>query len=63
MRDCHLGTATVNFIWLSVPSYRSYGIPHGVVYTYPVTCATRDYTIVKVLTVAELYRNLMDATD
>src|SRR5690349_4127585 len=63
MRDWHLGTAADNFISMSVPSDGSYGIPEGVVYSYPVTCANGDYKIVQGLTVDEFSRKRMDATD
>ena len=63
MRDWHLGTAADNFISMAVPSDGSYGIPEGVVYSYPVTCANGDYKIVQGLTVDEFSRKRMDATD
>ena len=48
---------------MSVPADGSYGIPEGVVYSYPVTCANGDYTIVQGLTVDEFSRTRMEATD
>jgi malate dehydrogenase len=63
MRDWHLGTTEGNFISMAVPSDGSYGIPEGVVYSYPVTCANGDYKIVQGLNVDEFSRKRMDATD
>jgi malate dehydrogenase len=63
MRDWHLGTAAGNFISMAVPADGSYGIPEGVVYSYPVTCSGGDYRIVQGLSVDEFSRNRMDATD
>jgi malate dehydrogenase len=63
MRDWHLGTAADNFISMSVPSDGSYGIPEGVVYSYPVTTSNGDYQIVQGLNIDEFSRKRMDATD
>jgi malate dehydrogenase len=45
-----------------VPSDGSYGIPAGVIYGYPVTCANGDYQIVQGLAVNDFSRGKMDAT-
>jgi malate dehydrogenase len=46
-----------------VPSDGSYGIPEGVVYSYPVTTANGSYSIVQGLPISEFSRARMAATD
>ena len=38
VHDWMLGTAAGNWVSMGVPSDGSYGIPEGIVYSYPVTC-------------------------
>jgi malate dehydrogenase len=47
---------------MAVPSDGSYGIPAGVIYSYPVTCQNGQYAIVQGLTIDEFSRSRMQAT-
>jgi malate dehydrogenase len=63
MRDWTLGTAEGDWVSMGVPSDGSYGIPEGVVYSYPCTCRGGRYEIVQGLAVDEFSRQRMQATD
>ena len=56
------GTREGDWVSMAVPSDGSYGIPEGVVYSYPVTLAGGEYRIVPGLAVDEFSRKRMDAT-
>ena len=56
------GTAAGDWVSMSIPSDGSYGIPEGVVYSYPVTCANGRYAIVQGLAIDEFSRARMDTT-
>jgi malate dehydrogenase len=62
IRTWMLGTADGDWVSMAVPSDGSYGIPAGVIYSYPVTCKGGDYTIVQGLPVDEFSRAKMTAT-
>jgi len=62
MHDWANGT-NGNVISMAVPADGSYGIEEGIVYSYPVTCADGDYTIVQGLEINEFSRARMDATE
>ena len=62
MRDWVQGTAPEDWVSMAVPSDGSYGIPDGVIYSYPVTCQGGGYRIVQGLAVDEFSRAKMDAT-
>ncbi len=62
IRDWVLGTPAGDWVSMAVPSDGSYGIPEGVVYSYPVTCAAGEYRIVAGLGVDEFSRDKMTAT-
>jgi malate dehydrogenase len=47
---------------MGVPSDGSYGIPEGIVYSYPVTCKSGEYSIVQGLDVHDFSREKMQAT-
>ena len=61
MRDWNLGT---NGAWVTmgVVSDGSYGIPEGMIYGMPCTCANGMWEIVKGLAIDEFSRQKMDAT-
>ena len=61
MRDWALGT-NGKWVTMGVPSDGSYGIPEGVIYGVPVTCAGGEYTRVEGLPVDEFSRAAMDKT-
>jgi malate dehydrogenase len=56
------GTANGDWVSMAVPADGSYGIPEGVIYSYPVTVTNGDYRIVPGLSVDEFSRKRMDAT-
>ena len=47
MRDWVRGSAAGDWVSMAVPSDGSYGIPEGVVYSYPCVCKGGDYEIVQ----------------
>ncbi|MEC9374874.1 MAG: malate dehydrogenase [Pseudomonadota bacterium] len=62
MREWILGTPEGEYISMAVPSDGSYGIPEGIIYSYPVMCSNGKYTIVQDLEISEFSRKLMDKT-
>ncbi|MDE2137017.1 MAG: malate dehydrogenase [Gammaproteobacteria bacterium] len=56
------GTAKDDWVSMAVPSDGSYGIPAGVIYSYPVTVTNGDYRIVPGLAIDDFSRQRMDAT-
>jgi malate dehydrogenase len=56
------GTPAGDWVSMAVASDGSYGIPEGVVYSYPVVCRNGDYEIVQGLAVDEFSRKRMQAT-
>jgi len=56
------GTAEGDWVSMAVPSDGSYGIPSGVIYSYPVTTKNGEYQIVQGLSVDAFSRARMDAT-
>jgi malate dehydrogenase len=61
IRDWVLGT-NGKWVTMGIPSDGSYGIPDGVMYGVPVTCADGKYTRVAGLEIDEFSRSKMDAT-
>jgi malate dehydrogenase len=57
-----LGSRDGDWVSMAIPSDGSYGIPEGVVYSYPVTCKGGRYSIVKGLDINEFSREKMQAT-
>ena len=47
---------------MAIPSDGSYGIPEGLIYSFPVTCKNGEYEIVQGLEVSDFSRERMDAT-
>ncbi|HCT41651.1 MAG TPA: malate dehydrogenase [Moraxellaceae bacterium] len=61
MRDWALGT-NGEWVTMGIPSDGSYGIPEGIMYGVPVTCANGEYTRVEGLEVDSFSRERMDFT-
>ncbi|WP_148571194.1 malate dehydrogenase [Nocardioides caldifontis] len=61
-RDWLRGTPENDWVSMAVVSDGSYGVPEGLVYSFPVTTSGGDWTIVKGLAVNEFSRQRMDAT-
>jgi malate dehydrogenase len=62
VHDWMLGSRDGDWVSMGVPSDGSYGIPEGVIYSYPVTCQGGKYTIVQGLEIGEFSRQKMQAT-
>jgi malate dehydrogenase len=56
------GTEEGNWVSMAVPADGSYGIPAGVIYSYPVTVRNGDYQIVPGLSIDEFSRQRLDAS-
>jgi malate dehydrogenase len=63
VRDWALGTNGDDWVSMAVASDGSYGIPEGVVYSYPVRCTRGEYRIVQGLAIDEFARGKLAATD
>ncbi|MEY4356788.1 MAG: hypothetical protein RL469_114 [Pseudomonadota bacterium] len=62
VRDWFRGSANGDWVSMGIPSDGSYGIPEGVIYSYPVVCRNGHYEIVQGLAIDEFSRARMDAT-
>ena len=62
MRDWVYGTPEGDWVSMAVPSDGSYGIPEGLVFSYPVTISGGDYQIVQGLELDDFSRQKMAAT-
>lgn len=62
IRNWVLGTPEGTWVSMGVISDGSYGIPEGVIYSFPVTCADGEWKIVQGLEIDANSRAKMDAT-
>ncbi len=62
MHDWALGTADGDWVSMSVYSDGSYGVPEGLVSSFPATCAGGDFAIVQGLEMGDFSRQRIDAT-
>ena len=62
MRDWVMGTDDDNWVSMGVPSDGSYGIPKGIIFSFPVTCKGGDYQIVQGLGFDEFGQSKMHVT-
>ena len=62
IRDWFRGSTQGDWVSMGIPSDGSYGIPEGVIYSYPVVCRGGHYDIVQGLAIDEGSRKRMDAT-
>ena len=62
VRDWFRGSAQGDWVSMGIPSDGSYGIPEGVIYSYPVVCRNGHYEIVQGLSIDAFSRARMDAT-
>ncbi|WP_067723516.1 malate dehydrogenase [Nocardia yamanashiensis] len=60
IHDWVLGTAPGDWVSMAVPSDGSYGVPEGIISSFPVTCANGEYTIVPELEIDEFSRARID---
>ncbi|MEV0338724.1 malate dehydrogenase [Nocardia sp. NPDC050713] len=62
IHDWVLGTPAGDWTSMAVPSDGSYGVPEGLISSFPVTCADGGYTIVPDLSLDEFSRARLTAT-
>ncbi|APA99592.1 malate dehydrogenase [Nocardia seriolae] len=60
IHDWVLGTAPGDWTSMAVPSDGSYGVPEGLISSFPVTCAGGEYTIVPDLEIDDFARGRID---
>jgi malate dehydrogenase len=62
IRDWVQGTPAGDWVSMSVPSDGSYGVPEGLISSFPCTCANGDYSIVQGLDIDTFSRARIDAS-
>jgi malate dehydrogenase len=62
VHDWVLGTSTGDWVSMSVPSDGSYGVPEGIISSFPCTTRDGDYAIVGGLEIDEFSRARIDAS-
>jgi len=62
VRDWLLGTPPDDWVSMAVPSDGSYGVPEGLISSFPMTCAAASYEIVGDLAIDEFSRARIDAS-
>ena len=62
IRDWMQGTPAGDWVSMSVPSDGSYGVPEGLISSFPCTCANGDYSIVQGLDIDAFSRARIDAS-
>ena len=60
IRSWSLGTAEGDWISMGIPSDGSYGVPEGIISSFPVTCAGGEYSIVQGLEIDDFSRARID---
>ena len=62
IRDWTLGTPEGDWVSMAIPSDGSYGVPEGIISSFPCVCKDGDYEIVQGLDIDEFSRGKIDAT-
>jgi len=62
IRDWTLGTPEGDWVSMAVPSDGSYGVPEGIISSFPCVCTDGQYEIVQGLDVDDYSRSKIDAT-
>src|SRR6478672_877575 len=62
IRTWSLGTADSDWVSMAIPSDGSYGVPEGIISSFPVTCTGGDYSIVQGLEIDDFSRSRIDAS-
>jgi malate dehydrogenase len=62
MHDWVKGTPDGDWVSMSVPSDGSYGVPEGLISSFPMTCADGEWSIVQGLEIDDFSRQRIDAT-
>jgi malate dehydrogenase len=62
IRDWVHGTPEGDWTSMSIPSDGSYGVPEGIISSFPVTCSGGEYSIVEGLDIDDFSRERIDAS-
>jgi malate dehydrogenase len=62
MHDWVLGTDSGSWVSMAIPSDGSYGVPEGIISSFPVTCSGGEYSIVTGLEIDDFSRGRIDAS-
>ena len=62
MRTWALGSAEGDWVSMAIPSDGSYGVPEGLISSFPVTCSGGEYSIVQGLDIDDFSRARIDAS-
>ncbi len=62
MRDWALGSAKRDWVSMGVPSDGSYGVPEGLISSFPVVCKDGDYSIVQGVRLNAFSQKFVDAS-
>ncbi len=62
VRSWHLGTPEDDWVSMGIPSDGSYGVPEGIISSFPCTCSGGEYSIVQGLEIDEFSRTRIDAS-
>ncbi len=62
IRSWHLGTPDGDWVSMAVPSDGSYGVPEGIISSFPCTCSGGAYSIVQGLEINDFARARIDAS-
>ncbi len=62
MRTWALGTDDGDWVSMAIPSDGSYGVPEGLLSSFPVTCSGGEYSIVQGLEIDEFSQSRIDAS-
>jgi malate dehydrogenase len=62
IRSWSLGTPAGDWVSMAVPSDGSYGVPEGLISSFPCTCANGEYSIVQGLDIDDYSRGKIDAS-
>ena len=62
IRDCELGTPAGDWVSMGIPSDGSYGVPEGIISSFPVTCSGGEISIVQGLEIDDFSRGRIDAS-
>jgi malate dehydrogenase len=62
IRSWALGTPEGDWVSMGIPSDGSYGVPEGIISSFPVTCSGGEYTIVQGLDIDDFSRGKIDAS-
>jgi malate dehydrogenase len=62
VRDWLLGTPSDDWVSMAIPSRGDYGVPEGIIYSFPVTCDAGDISVVTDLQRSEAVVRRMEAS-